>query len=139
LAYNKPVAFIFTGVLGSIGVGSSMPITGIILSELLTYLTSPWDRLGFMAAADSDFTVVNPKDAGKEYLEAQIKFYSSMMGVIALASGIFSIVQKGSFGFLGENTTFEIRKKLYDTIMRKNIGWFDNKENGVSILTSAMA
>jgi ATP-binding cassette, subfamily B (MDR/TAP), member 1 len=28
---------------------------------------------------------------------------------------------------------------LYQSILRKNIGWFDDRENGVSVLTSAMA
>jgi len=40
---------------------------------------------------------------------------------------------------LSENTTYEIRKTLYSSIVRKNIGWFDDKDNGISVLTSAMA
>jgi hypothetical protein len=44
-----------------------------------------------------------------------------------------------SFGNLGENVTLKIRKELYFKILEKNIGWFDFRENGSSVLTSAMA
>ena len=35
--------------------------------------------------------------------------------------------------------TLKIRQVLYFSILQKNIGWFDNKDNGPSVLTSAMA
>jgi len=35
--------------------------------------------------------------------------------------------------------TLKIRKVLYFSILQKNIGWFDNKDNGPSVLTSVMA
>lgn len=116
-----------------------MPVTGIILSELLTYMTAQFTTLKVMASMDDSFKATDSNDVGREYLEYQIKFFSAIMGVIALISGIAGYSQKTSFGFLGENATFEIRKLLYNTVMRKNIGWFDLKENGVSVLTSAMA
>jgi len=42
-------------------------------------------------------------------------------------------------GILGENVTLKIRQVLYLSILKKNIGWFDHKDNGPSVLTSAMA
>jgi len=44
-----------------------------------------------------------------------------------------------SFGRLGEGITYKVRVVLYKTILQKHIGWFDDKENGTSVLTSAMA
>ena len=44
-----------------------------------------------MAMADSDFEITVATAAGKEYLEHNIKFYSGIMGIIALASGIGSM------------------------------------------------
>jgi ATP-binding cassette subfamily B (MDR/TAP) protein 1 len=115
-----------------------MPITGYILAELLSFMTSPYERLAFFAKMN-EFAVQNPNDAGREYLEYNMNFYSIIMGFVALCAGVASMIQKLSFGHLGENTTFEIRKKMYNSLMRKNIGWFDNKDNGVSVVTSAMA
>jgi ATP-binding cassette subfamily B (MDR/TAP) protein 1 len=58
---------------------------------------------------------------------------------IALLSFLSGMIQKISFGWLGENVTLKIRKDLYMNILQKNIGWFDERENGSSVLTSAMA
>jgi hypothetical protein len=40
---------------------------------------------------------------------------------------------------LGETVTYKIRVILYGSLLSKNIGWFDLKENGTSVLTSSMA
>lgn len=40
---------------------------------------------------------------------------------------------------MSENVTLKIRQDLYANILQKNIGWFDLKENGASVLTSIMA
>jgi ATP-binding cassette subfamily B (MDR/TAP) protein 1 len=40
---------------------------------------------------------------------------------------------------LGENVTLKIRKILYGAILQKEIGFHDFRENGSSVLTSAMA
>lgn len=125
-------------MIGSIVVGSMMPVCGVLLSKLLSYMTAPFDLLKLMAFSEG-FEFTSKDKAGYELLEHYIKLYSGLMGVIALLCGIFSVTQKASFGYLGENTTFKIRQDLYMLIIRKNIGWFDDKENGVSVLTSAMA
>jgi ATP-binding cassette subfamily B (MDR/TAP) protein 1 len=65
--------------------------------------------------------------------------YCGILGLISLASVFTATIVKVAFGYLGENVTFSIRKILYSSILRKNIGWFDDRENGPSILTSAMA
>jgi len=61
------------------------------------------------------------------------------MGVLAIISGVGTYLKGVSFGRLGANVTSEVRRVLYESILRKNIGWFDSRENGVSVLTSAMA
>jgi ATP-binding cassette subfamily B (MDR/TAP) protein 1 len=40
---------------------------------------------------------------------------------------------------LGENVTLGVRELLYTNILRKNIGWFDLRENSTGVLSSAMA
>lgn len=138
LVYNKPAVLILVGIVGSIVVGSMQPVCGIILSELLTYMTAPFEYLKLLAIQDK-FEFESRDKAGYEFLESKIKLFSGIMGLLALGCGVFSVAQKASFGYLGENTTYSIRKDLYSSIIRKNVGWFDDKENGVSVLTSAMA
>ena len=50
-----------------------------------------------------------------------------------------AIIQKGSFGALGDNVAMHIRKILYSNILQKDIGWFDHRENSAGVLTSSMA
>lgn len=109
--------------------GTLMPITGIILSKLLAYLSAPWEVLA----------VMDPELTGREYLEKQVKFYSLLMGIISFTASFGSFIQKHSFGTLGENVTEKIRQSLYTSILRKHIGWFDDRDNATSVLTSAMA
>jgi hypothetical protein len=49
MEYNSPAILIFTGVICSIIVGSLMPLTGYILAELLSFMTSPYERLALFA------------------------------------------------------------------------------------------
>ncbi len=48
-------------------------------------------------------------------------------------------INKFSFGVIGENVTLKIRMELYERILRKDIGWFDNKENSGTLLNSIIA
>jgi ATP-binding cassette subfamily B (MDR/TAP) protein 1 len=57
----------------------------------------------------------------------------------AAAQLLFGFVSKHFFGTLGENVTLQIRKDLYNSILRKNIGWFDHQDHAPSVLTSVMA
>ena len=72
-------------------------------------MTAPFTYLGLLALQDDDFKITDAKNAGQEYLEYNIKFYSIAMGVVAVACMFSSFVQKFSFGILGENTTYAVR------------------------------
>lgn len=52
---------------------------------------------------------------------------------------LFGVLSKYYFGALGENVTLRIRKDLYESILRKHIGWFDEPEHSPAVLTSVMA
>lgn len=59
--------------------------------------------------------------------------------VIAVVAYFATLIQKKAFSTLGETVTFKIRTLLYGTILQQNIGWFDLKENGTTVLTTVMA
>lgn len=40
------------------------------------------------------------------------------------------------FGWGGDNLTLRLRVKLFESILRKHIGWFDNKDRAPGILTN---
>ena len=61
------------------------------------------------------------------------------MFLCALTSLFTAFSQKFAFGVVGENITKHIRKALYSSLLKKNIGWFDLKDNAPGVLTSALA
>lgn len=50
--------------------------------------------------------------------------------------GITAFLQKLWFGRGGENLTFSLRVRLFEAILHKQIGWFDNKNRAPGILTN---
>ena len=62
-----------------------------------------------------------------------------MMALLGVITGVSAYIQKVSFGVLGGNVTYAIRKELYSKILQMNLGWFDQRENGTSVLTTSMA
>jgi ATP-binding cassette subfamily B (MDR/TAP) protein 1 len=75
---------------------------------------------------------------GEGWLEEEISKWAIIMTIAATANGIGVFTQKISFSTLGNNVTVEIRKILYSNILQKNIGWFDDRENAPSVLTSTI-
>ena len=102
-----------------------MPLFGVFLSKMLSVLSLPlwyWEEM-----------------EGPDYVENSVKKYAVYMVTIAIVAGTGSFFQKYSFGTLGNNVTMKIRTLLYLNILQKNIGWFDDRDNGPSVLTSTMA
>lgn len=67
------------------------------------------------------------------------EFWVMLMVAFAVTFLFTGTLQKTSFSILGETAAEKIRTALYTSILTKHIGWFDDKENGTSVLTSAMA
>ena len=65
--------------------------------------------------------------------------YCIALLVIAFCSAMGVFMQKKSSSILGENVTYNIRQVLYRNVLTKNMAYFDNKENGVGVITSIMA
>ena len=52
---------------------------------------------------------------------------------------IFGFIQKFFFGFLSESIAKSVRKELYWSILRKHMGYFDERENNAGALTAVLA
>lgn len=74
-----------------------------------------------------------------ELIEDRVKTYCLIMGFVALASGVGCALQKISFSYLGGGVTYEIRQLLYEQILRKHTGWFDQRDHASGVLTKTMA
>jgi len=106
-----------------------------------------WEEEGLESGitVDADMNVVYPQQGGyyaaqgAEHLEGKVKQYSVMMAVLAVIAFCSSFSQKWAFGSLGQNVTLGIRQFLYNHILQKHMGFFDDRANATGILTSAMA
>lgn len=76
---------------------------------------------------------------GDDYLQNEVTKYSLMIVGVAVINGVAIVFQKYSFGFLGNKVTQKVRELLYMNILQKSVGWFDNRDNGPSVLTSVLS
>jgi ATP-binding cassette, subfamily B (MDR/TAP), member 1 len=123
--YNKPVYLIVLATIGSIINGAVQPVLGIVFAKILTLLCTPKEYLEFLH--------------GKDHLQDEVTKLSLFMVYCAIVNGVSIFFTKYSFGFLGNKVTLKVRELLYINILQKNIGWFDNRDNGPSVLTSILS
>lgn len=64
----------------------------------------------------------------------QRNFWVSMFAVLCGGMFLFTFIQKLAFGFGSENLVKTIRVKLFEAILYKHIGWFDNKDRAPGVL-----
>lgn len=43
------------------------------------------------------------------------------------------------FGIAGENLTQRLRHRMFDAMLKQEIGWYDNKDNAVGSLCARLA
>jgi ABC-type multidrug transport system fused ATPase/permease subunit len=61
------------------------------------------------------------------------------MLICAIVAFFAMSIGKSLFGIVGENLTKAVRVELYKSLITKQIGWFDLKENSPGVLTSCLA
>lgn len=76
---------------------------------------------------------------GPDYLRDTMDYWVIWTVCIAFGCLIASSIRGAAFGFLSNNVTIKIRAILYEMILQKDIGFFDDRDNNASVLTSAMA
>ena len=108
---SSPKIIILIGLLTSILFGSIEPFFGIFISKTFFALNQPVHK------------VRNDTDN-----------YCMWIIIISGATFFLCFVQKFSFGIIGENVSFRIRKSLYSSILTKHIGFFDEKKNAPGVL-----
>lgn len=115
--YNRPIINAIIGIIVSCIQGCIFPVFGIFITKFL-------------------FAMMNPV---KEQMRADCNAWALYMFIASLVSLCTSFSQKFAFGVLGENITKHIRRALYSSLLKKSIGWFDDRDNAPGILTSVLA
>jgi ABC-type multidrug transport system fused ATPase/permease subunit len=69
----------------------------------------------------------------------RINLYCILFVVFGVVSFISNAIQSGMFGISGENLTRRLRSEGFKKMLSQEIGWFDDKDNGVGVLSTKLA
>lgn len=61
------------------------------------------------------------------------------MFICGLGGWLTTFVSKVAFAIVGENITINIRSHLYINVLEKHMGWHDDSDNAVGVLSSILA
>lgn len=108
------------GLIASLFASLNLPLFGFVLSKFIFVLA------------------IDPVTEREEF-DRQRNIWTLAFVGLCLAIGLSTGIQKLCFGIGGENLTLSLRAKLFEAILRKNVGWFDNKYRAPGILTNIIA
>jgi ABC-type multidrug transport system fused ATPase/permease subunit len=109
--------WLFAGVLGSAVFGAVFPVWGFMLakSQQMFYLSS---------------------GSKIRHRAAELAYYYILLGGVVLISAIF---QYWGIAQVTERVTMKLRSEMFEAILRREVGYFDQEENAVGNLTSRLA
>uniref|UniRef100_A0A8C8FDA8 ABC-type xenobiotic transporter n=1 Tax=Oncorhynchus tshawytscha TaxID=74940 RepID=A0A8C8FDA8_ONCTS len=118
LALNKPEwPYMLVGTLSSLVGGAVYPCVAIIFAKIIGVSVSQ-DHL--LVALSQTFNML----------------WVCLVGYI---SAVCSMFQGYMFGKSGELLTMRLRRQVFHAMMRQEIGWFDDNNNAVGVLTTRLA
>ncbi|KAE8288797.1 Multidrug resistance protein 1 [Larimichthys crocea] len=109
--------FILLGSICAIINGILQPVFAIILSKIITVFASP----------DND------------YVRRQSSAYALMFVGLGVLSFLTMFLQGFCFGKSGEILTLKLRLKAFTSMMRQDLGWYDDNRNSVGALSTRLA
>ena len=123
-AYAKPGYMILLGVILVLGYGAVGPMYGWWVQEAMNAMNKAYVEIEL--GMD-----VSPIDEVLPWC-----------GVIMLACVIVSTMKAISMvmlSYVAENIVAGVRKDMYEAVMRKDIGWHDDRFNSAGVMTATLA
>ncbi|KAF5272756.1 hypothetical protein FQA39_LY07783 [Lamprigera yunnana] len=118
MKYNTPEWWAITiGCICAVITGASMPVNAIVFGRVM----------GVLANDDND------------YVESQTNSLALMFLIIAIVSGVAYFFQTCMFGIAGEKLTMRLRSLMFKSLLTQEMGYFDDKENGVGSLCAKLS
>uniref|UniRef100_A0A7N8WU94 ATP-binding cassette, sub-family B (MDR/TAP), member 4 n=1 Tax=Mastacembelus armatus TaxID=205130 RepID=A0A7N8WU94_9TELE len=109
--------YIVVGTICAIINGVMQPMFSIIFSKIITVFTEP----------------------DQEVVRQRSIMFALMFAVMGCVSFITMFLKGYCFGKSGEILTLKLRLKAFKSMMRQDLGWFDNPKNSVGALTTRLA
>uniref|UniRef100_A0A3B4T8A9 ATP-binding cassette, sub-family B (MDR/TAP), member 4 n=1 Tax=Seriola dumerili TaxID=41447 RepID=A0A3B4T8A9_SERDU len=109
--------YILVGTICAVINGAMQPLFAVIFSKIITVFVEP------------DQEVVRQKST----------FFSLMFVAIGAVSFVTMFLQGFCFGKSGEILTLKLRLGAFKSMMRQDLGWYDDPKNSVGALTTRLA
>lgn len=119
-AYNDPCYAVVLGFIGAL-------LMGLVL---------PWFGFFFMKV---EFALMIPPSSVTPNMKDEVNKWCLYMFCLAITAGLCTFVGKFSFVVVGENITMNMRRNLYQALLRKHIGWHDDRSHASGMMTSVLA
>mmetsp|Transcript_10713 Transcript_10713/g.25404 ORF Transcript_10713/g.25404 Transcript_10713/m.25404 type:complete len:1267 (+) Transcript_10713:289-4089(+) len=104
------------GVIGSAGLGATMPAFAVALSSIIAVFFSP--------------------DLDEQKQKADM--WCLIFVAVGVLSFVCSFLEQFSFGVMGARLATRVRVMLFGAMLRQEVGWFDRDENNSGALTSML-
>ncbi|XP_070768347.1 ATP-dependent translocase ABCB1 [Enoplosus armatus] len=109
--------YILLGTFCAIINGAMQPLFAVIFSKIITVFADP----------------------DQEAIRRKSLFFSLMFAAIGVMSFVTMFLQGFCFGKSGEILTLKLRLGAFKSMMRQDLGWFDDPKNSVGALTTRLA
>ncbi|KAI4471553.1 atp-binding cassette sub-family b [Holotrichia oblita] len=74
-----------------------------------------------------------------DYVRRETNMYCLYFVIAGVVTGIATFLQLYTYGIAGEKLTMRLRSRMFETMLRQEIGWYDLKENGVGSLCGKLS
>ena len=118
MTYYRPKLYAFVSLIVSMLSGTSMPFLGWFMCELQFIIILGIDYPTFIQDRDRTIT-----------------FFL----IYVVAIGFVGFLQKFVFAVSGENVTFQIRYELFESLIHKQVAWFDRRSKAPGILSNMLS
>jgi ABC-type multidrug transport system fused ATPase/permease subunit len=107
------MSFVVLGFVATICAGFVWPIIGVLIMEAEFALAIP-------------LAITEPRE---DTMKHNVNKWVAWFFVAAASNGVLSFIGKFLYAYVGENITLGLRRDFYRSLMRKHIGWHDDRDH----------
>lgn len=117
MAYYEPKWVLVLSFIAPALSSLAFPLFGVVFSRILFVIMAPYVK---------DFY-------------GELNYYSGLFLCVCLLMSVGGMSTRYIYTLGGERCTFNIRAKVFESILHKHIWWFDSQENSAGVLSNVLS